>query len=134
MLKNEFDAYYKIGATLTWNFGSLYTRSNDKRKIEVERQDIESEREAFLFNTRLQTELQYGEISSLKKQIGQDDEIIMLRERIRDKAAQRVANGTETVNEMLRDINAVSEARLGKRIHEVQLIREIYKVKHLNNF
>ena len=134
MLKNEFDAYYKIGATLTWNFGSLYTRSNDKCKIEVERQDIESEREAFLFNTRLQTELQDGEISSLKKQIGQDDEIIMLRERIRDKAAQRVANGTETVNEMLRDINAVSEARLGKRIHEVQLIREIYKVKHLNNF
>lgn len=134
MLKNEFDAYYKIGATLTWNFGSLYTRSNDKRKIEVERQDIESEREAFLFNTRLQTELQDGEISSLRKQIGQDDEIIMLRERIRDKAAQRVANGTETVNEMLRDINAVSEARLGKRIHEVQLIREIYKVKHLNNF
>lgn len=134
MLKNEFDAYYKVGATLTWNFGSLYTRGNDKRKIETERLGVQAERDAFLFNTRLQNELQDGEISSLKKQIGQDNEIIMLRERIRDKAAQRVANGTETVNEMLRDINAVSEARLGRRMHEVQLVREIYKVKHLNNF
>lgn len=134
MLKNEFDTYYKIGATLTWNFGNMYTRANDKRLIENERLNLQAEREAFLFNTRLQTELQGGKISNLRKQIEQDDEIILLRERIRDKAGQRVANGTETVNEMLRDINAVSDSRLNRQIHEVELIREIYKVKHLNNF
>lgn len=134
MLKNEFDTYYKIGATLTWNFGNMYTRANDKRLIENERLNLQAEREAFLFNTRLQTELQGGKISNLRKQIEQDDEIILLRERIRDKAGQRVTNGTETVNEMLRDINAVSDSRLNRQIHEVELIREIYKVKHLNNF
>lgn len=134
MLKNEFDTYYKIGATLTWNFSNMYTRANDKRLIENERLNLQAEREAFLFNTRLQTELQGGKISNLRKQIEQDDEIILLRERIRDKAGQRVANGTETVNEMLRDINAVSDSRLNRQIHEVELIREIYKVKHLNNF
>lgn len=134
MLKNEFDTYYKIGATLTWNFGNMYTRANDKRLIENERLNLQAEREAFLFNTRLQTELQGGKISNLRKQMEQDDEIILLRERIRDKAGQRVANGTETVNEMLRDINAVSDARLNRQIHEVELIREIYKVKHINNF
>lgn len=124
----------KIGATLTWNFGNMYTRANDKRLIENERLNLQAEREAFLFNTRLQTELQGGKISNLRKQIEQDDEIILLRERIRDKAGQRVTNGTETVNEMLRDINAVSDSRLNRQIHEVELIREIYKVKHLNNF
>lgn len=134
MLKNEFDTYYKIGAALTWNFGNMYTRANDKRLIENERLNLQAEREAFLFNTRLQTELQGGKISNLRKQIEQDDEIILLRERIRDKAGQRVTNGTETVNEMLRDINAVSDSRLNRQIHEVELIREIYKVKHLNNF
>lgn len=134
MLKNEFDTYYKIGATLTWNFGNMYTRANDKRLIENERLNLQAEREAFLFNTRLQTELQGGKISNLRKQIEQDDEIILLRERIRDKAGQRVTNGTETVNEMLRDINAVSDSRFNRQIHEVELIREIYKVKHLNNF
>lgn len=134
MLKNKFEAYYKVGATLTWNFGNLYTRANDKRKIDTDRLGIEAEREAFLFNTGLQSELQRGNIESLRRQISQDDEIIMLRERIRSKADVKVANGTETVNEMLRDINAVSEARLTKAFHEIQLLQEIYKLKNINNF
>lgn len=134
MLKNKFEAYYKVGATLTWNFGNLYTRANDKRKIDTDRLGIEAEREAFLFNTGLQSELQRGNIESLRRQISQDDEIISLRERIRSKADVKVANGTETVNEMLRDINAVSEARLTKSFHEIQLLQEIYKLKNINNF
>lgn len=134
MLKNKFEAYYKVGATLTWNFGNLYTRANDKRKIDTDRFGIEAEREAFLFNTGLQSELQRGNIESLRRQISQDDEIISLRERIRSKADVKVANGTETVNEMLRDINAVSEARLTKAFHEIQLLQEIYKLKNINNF
>lgn len=133
MFNDGFDAYYKVGLTLTWNFGSLYTRSGDRRKLDVERRTVQSERDAFLFNTRLQTELQGGVIDNLKEQIRQDDEIITLRRRIRNKAEVRVANGTETVNEMLRDINAVSEAQLCKRLHEVQLLQEIYKIKYLNN-
>lgn len=134
MLKNKFEAYYKVGATLTWNFGNLYTRANDKRKIDTDRLGIEAEREAFLFNTGLQSELQRGNIESLRRQISRDDEIITLRERIRSKADVKVANGTETVNEMLRDINAVSEARLTKAFHEIQLLQEIYKLKNINNF
>ena len=133
MFNDGFDAYYKIGVTLSWNFGSLYTRGNDRRKLDAERQTVQSERDAFLFNTRLQTELQDGRIESLRKQMELDDEIITLRQRIRSKAETKVANGTETVNEMLRDINAVSDAQLSKRLHEVQLLQEIYKVKHLNN-
>ena len=134
MLKDDFDAYYKVGVTLSWNFGSLYTRANDRRNIDIERQTVQSERDAFLFNTRLQTVMQSGAVDNLREQLRQDDEIITLRRRIREKAELRVANGTETVNEMLRDINAVSDAQLGKRLHEIQLLQEIYKIKHLNNF
>ena len=134
MLKDDFDAYYKVGVTLSWSFGSLYTRANDRRNIDIERQTVQSERDAFLFNTRLQTEMQIGAVDNLREQLRQDDEIITLRRRIREKAELRVANGTETVNEMLRDINAVSDAQLGKRLHEIQLLQEMYKIKHLNNF
>ena len=133
MLKDDFDAYYKVGVTLSWNFGSLYTRANDRRNIDIERQTVQSERDAFLFNTRLQTELESGAVANLREQLRQDDEIIKLRRRIREKAELRVANGTETVNEMLRDINAVIDAQLGKRLHEIQLLQEMYKIKHLNN-
>ncbi len=133
IFKTGFQWYYKVGATLTWNFGSLYTRSNDKRKIELERRKVASNRETFLLNTEMQSEQQGGEIAKLRKQIAQDDEIITLRENIRSKAEAKVENGTETVNEMLRDVNAVSQARMQKSLHEVQLLQEIYKLKTLNN-
>ncbi len=133
MFKTGFQAYYRVGATLSWNIGSLYTRSNDKHKLEVNKQTIESEREKFLLLMSVQSESESGEIEKIKKQIQLDDEIIELRENIRSKSEIKVANGTETVNEMLRDINSVSDARLQKSLHEVQLLQEIQKLKTINN-
>ncbi len=133
IFKTGFQPYYRVGASLTWNFGGFYTRSNNRKNIEVERQKIDSQRETFLLNTRLQSQQESGQITSLRRQIAQDDEIITLRESIRSKSEMKVANGTETVNEMLRDINAVSNARLQKALHSLQLIQEIYKLKTINN-
>ncbi len=133
MFKTGFQPYYRVGATLTWNFGSFYTRSNNKKNIEVERQKIDTQRETFLLNTRLQSQQESGQIASLRKQLTQDDEIIDLRENIRSKSEMKVENGTETVNEMLRDINAVSNARLAKALHYLQLVQETYKLKTINN-
>ncbi len=133
MFKTGFQPYYQIGATLTWNFGNMYTRHGDRGRLDVERQTIESERDAFILNTEMQSQMQGGAIDNLRKQLAQDEEIIELRESIRQASEKRVENGTETVNEMLRDVNAVSEAHLTKSMHEVQLLQEIYKLKTINN-
>ena len=121
------------GVSLSWNIGSLYTRKNDLQKLEVQRRKIGVTRETFLFNTELQGESSDGVIQDLKAQLAQDEEIVALRERIRDRAQSRVENGIETVNEMLREINAVSEARQAQALHEIQLLQEMYRLKHLYN-
>ena len=133
MLKNGWDPYYRIGATISWNIGSFYTRKNDQQLIANERQQITANRETFLFNNRLQQQQTNGQIENLRQQVSEDEEIIQLREGIRNKSEKRVQNGIETVNEMLRDINAVGEARQQKAIHEVQLLQEIYELKTINN-
>ena len=117
------------GLTLSWNIGALYTRKNDLRKLDVERQQVESERAIFLFNNRLEVESTEGNIAMLKKQLVHDDEIVRLREQIRDKSEKKVRLGTESVNEMLRDINAVSKARQQRSTHEIQLIEALYALK-----
>lgn len=122
------------GAKLTWNIGGLYTRKNDKRQIEANRQQIESNRETFLFNTRLQTAGETSVINDLKQKIQTDDAIVVLRTSIRSKAERKVANGTLTINEMLRQINAESEAKQAKALHEVQLLKEIYQLKNIGNY
>ena len=121
------------GITLKWNIGALYTRKNDIAKLQLQRNGNNVAREAFLFNVRLQNENVNGSIASLRKQIEQDDEIVRLRERIRSKSQKKVELGTESVNEMLRDVIAVSQARLQKAIHQVQLAKEYYRLKNINN-
>ena len=121
------------GISLSWNIGALYTRKNDIRKLEVQRQMNDIQREVFLINNRLQNEQEYGIIASLRKQIAQDTEIISLRESIRSKSDRKVQLGTESVNELVRDINAVNLAKTQKAMHEIQLLQEIYKLKYINN-
>ncbi len=79
MLKNEFSPYYMAGVRLSWNFGSLYTLKNDRRVIEKKRQQLDNNRDVFLFNTRLEMTQQDQAIRSLEKQMRDDDEIIRLR-------------------------------------------------------
>lgn len=119
------------GLSLSWNIGALYTRKNDLMKLDIQRSTIESERETFIFNTRLQNADSNGAIESLRTQISQDDEIVRLRESIRSKSEKKVELGTESVSEMLRDINAVSQARQQKALHEIQLTKEIYNLNHI---
>lgn len=133
MLKNEFSPFYIAGVRLSWNFGALYTLRNDKRVIENNRQKLQSNREVFLFNTRLQATQDNSAIQSVKAVMREDDEIIALRTNIRKAAEAKVANGTLTVTDMLREITAESLARQTKAMHEVQLLMNIYQWKYTTN-
>ena len=106
---------------------------NDKRKFTTERQRIQSNRDLFLFNTHLQLAEQQGVISALQKQMKTDNEIIRLRTNIRKSAEAKVANGTLTVTEMLRELTNENLARQNKALHEIQLLMDMYQQKHLTN-
>lgn len=134
MLKNEFSPYYIAGVRLSWNFGSLYTLKNDRRVIENKRRQLDNNRDVFLFNTRLQMTQQDQGIRSLEKQMEDDNEIIRLRTNIRKAAEAKVANGTLTVTEMLRELTNESLARQSKALHEIQRLRSIYQLKYTTNY
>lgn len=133
MLKNEFTPYYIAGVRMSWNFGSLYTLKNDRRLIDTGRRQLESNRDIFVFNTRLQATQQNSTVMSMRKQMADDEEIIRLRANIRKAAEAKVANGTLTVTEMLREITAESLARQTKAVHEIQLLMNIYQLKYIIN-
>lgn len=133
MLKNEFTPYYIAGMRMSWNFGSLYTLKNDRKLINTSRRQLESNRDVFLFNTRLQATQQNSAVLSMRKQMVDDEEIIRLRANIRKAAEAKVANGTLTVTEMLREITSENLARQTKALHEIQLLMNIYQLKYTVN-
>jgi len=133
MLTNEFEPFYIGGVRLSWNLGSLYTQKNDLKKIEINQNRINAEKEVFLYNTTLKMIREDEDIKRIKDLMKYDDEIIALRENIRKSAEAKVANGTLTVTELMREMTHESLAKQTKAAHEIDLLIAIYKLKNTTN-
>lgn len=133
MLKNGWEPYYIVGARLSWNLSSLYTLKNDRLNLEAQRQAVIVSRDVFLLNTQVQVTEQEENARALDEQMKEDDEIIRLRTNVRKAAEAKVAGGTLSVTEMLRELTNESLARQNKAAHEIRLLERLYKKKYLTN-
>jgi len=133
MLANDFMPYYIGGVRLSWNISSFYTRKNELEKITVQQNSVNTQRETFIFNTSLQNKQQLNEIDKLKSAMANDDKIIALRTRIKTATSARVDNGTATVTDLIRDLNAENNAKQMRSLHEIQLYSAIYQLKYQTN-
>jgi len=133
MLKNEATTYYIGGVRLSWNLSGLYTRENSLETIELNNKGIDLQRETFLFNNGMKVSQQENEIEKIRKLIADDDEIIQLRNSIKKAAESKVENGTLSVTDLVREINAENMAMQEKAVHSVQLMMAIYNLKNLYN-
>lgn len=121
------------GFRATWSLDSFYTRKNSTRKHQNKLEEIESDRELFLFNTELQSSSQNEAIAGLKEVIEEDSKIVELRVRIRKAAESQLANGIIDTTALLSKICDENVARLTSILHQIQLQQEIYKLKYTLN-
>lgn len=133
MLEDKFAAYYMGGVRLSWNFGGLYTEKNDRRLIEANQSSLATEKETFLFNTSMEVTQEQSEIKRNRDLLEYDDEIISLRNNVKKSAEIKVANGTLTVTDLMREINAEDLAKQDKIQHEIELLLSIYNLKFTTN-
>ena len=133
MTEDKWTWNYVAGLRLQWNFGSFYTKKGTFRKLSLAQQQIDNRRETFLFNSTLQQVQQQVAIDKMQKVIAGDDEIIRLRTSVRQASEAKYANGTITVNDLLRDITAESQARLNQSLHELEWLKNIYELKYTVN-
>ena len=63
----------------------------------------------------------------------QDERIIGLRRSVREASEARLANGTITANDLVRDIAAETKARLDRSLHELEYLQKIYEMKYIVN-
>jgi len=133
MMRHRWSLNGVIGARLTWNIGALYTRKNDKAKLQLQRELTESNREVFLFNNRLEQIQQQEEMARYRKLMADDEEIIALRSAVRKAAESKLAHGIIDVNDLLREINQENAARVQKSMHEIEMLKEIYDNKFTTN-
>lgn len=133
MLKDEFTPFYIGGIRLQWSFSSLYTQSSSLSKIEINKKIVGYQKESFIFNTNLKLVQQNNEINKFLELLKTDDEIITLRKSIKQSAEVKVENGTLSVTELIREVNAENMAVQEKALHEMQLLISIYSMKNTIN-
>ncbi len=122
-----------VGAKLSWNIGALYTNKNDKRRLETLRQEIETARETFLFNTNLQSIQESEAVQGYRKMLAEDDEIIALRRSVRESAEAKLTHGVVDVNNLLQEITRENQASINRSTHEIEMLQHMYAVKRINN-
>ena len=133
MMSHNWSLNGIIGARLTWNIGALYTRKNDKAKLQLQRDLTESNREVFLFNNRLEQIQQNEEINRYKLLMADDEEIIALRSAVRKASESKLSHGIIDVNDLVREINQENAARVQQSIHEIEMLKQIYDNKFTTN-
>lgn len=134
MMKHDWSLNGMIGARLTWNIGALYTRKNDKAKIQLQRELTESNREVFLFNNNLEQIQQNEEIRRYQKLMADDEEIILLRSAVRKSAESKLSHGIIDVNDLVREINQENAAKVQRSIHEIEMLKQMYDYKFTTNY
>ncbi len=130
VLKNEFDFYYIGGFRLNWSLSGLYNSNRDKQLLEVNSQVVNSQKEAFVFNTSLSLLQQSHEVEKLQQLIAVDQNIIVLRTSIKKTSQSQYENGVISTSDFLRELNAEDAAKENLLLHEVQLMLAYYNYQN----
>ena len=128
-----FSPFYIGGLRFSWNISGIYTQKNNFNKLELSKKTVDVQKETFLFNNSLITKQQQNDIVKLQSTLSNDDEIIQLRVNIKKAATAKMENGTSSVSDLIREINAENQARQLKSLHEIQLLMTVYQLKNNTN-
>ena len=128
ILSNDFDPFYIGGVRLSFPLTGFYTTKNNRSLIELKKQNINVEKETFLFNTQFTLRQQSADVTKLQQFLKLDDDIIPLRESVKKAALAQLENGVINSGDYLREVNAEDNAKQTKILHEIQLLLAQYKV------
>ena len=129
MVSTDWSLNAIIGVRMSWNIGAFYTMKNNLEKLKTAEQQIAVQRDVFLFNTRMQTTQDDGEIARLRKAVEDDERIVELRRRVRMAAESQLENGVIDATDLLCKITDETNAALARSTHEIELLQAIYRLK-----
>lgn len=129
MLSNQSDFYYLAGLRFSWDITRLYNRKKDKKKLDIQQDIIEVEKETFLFNTNQFLQSYRQEILKMEALIAVDLQIIERRKEITQTAEIQLENGVLTTNDYLTYLHEEDEAQQELLLHQIKRLKAMYDYK-----
>ena len=123
MLDNDFNPYAIGGIRLSFPINNMYTWKNNVKMLEINKQQLEADKETFLLNNNATLAKQQMDQEKYAALISEDDKIIELRQEVAKSAQAQLDNNVITVSEFINKLNAAHLARQLKYLHELQLLK-----------
>jgi outer membrane protein TolC len=122
LLDNTFQTFFMGGVKLSWNLVDWNMVNNQRQALLINKEIIESDRQVFDLNTNTELNRYRTEMEKLNHLIDTDEEIINVRKKVAQTSRAQLQNGTLTASEYLLDYNALQEAMVTKKTHEISLL------------
>jgi outer membrane protein TolC len=129
MLSTEFDSYYYVGVGLTWDILNWNKQNNQKKLLDVQQSIVETQKETFDKNTKIQVSDDLAQIEKYAQLISKDQEIIDLRKKITTTANSQLDNGIITSTQYLDELNRETTSMLDLELHRIRL--SLAKINYL---
>lgn len=129
-VSNDFGPFWIAGIKFNWSLTALYTWKNNKHIFNLNQNDLDIQKETFLFNTRISMAQQDQDIRKYNELVQNDQKIVDLRVSVKNASDSQLQNGVITGHDYLTQVDAEAQARLNLILHQVQLLQAQYH--HLN--
>ncbi|MDR2823637.1 MAG: TolC family protein [Prevotellaceae bacterium] len=129
MLDANWQPYAIGGVQFRWNFGNLYNRKRDLNLVNNNLKILNVQEETFRFNTNLEMSNLRPVVEKFKQLIEKDNEIVELREQVRQTSQSKYRNGIYQMKDLIADTNAENLAKQTKSIHYVQYLKSLNDLK-----
>jgi outer membrane protein TolC len=131
ILSNDFDPFYIGGLRLNFPISGFYSLKNGRKLLDINKRNVEVQRQTFVFNTQIAVKQQNAEILKFRQFLKTDDEIISLRESVKKVSLAQLQNGVINSNDYIRDVNAEDLAQQNKILHKIQMLMAEYKQQNI---
>ncbi len=132
LLNKDFSSFFLAGLSLSWNSSNIYKSNNNKELQRIQLEKVNAQEEAFNFNTRVQLKQSTADIAKQKAVLDKDDDIVALKQKIRDAYQLKFDNGLCPVSDLLNAGSRLTEAQSNRSLHTMELLMTLYQHKTIN--
>ncbi len=120
MLDPDFSDWYMGGIRVSWSIWNWNSSANEKKIINLQKDLLQTQKESFEQNTRIQLSKDYQDIRKLDEMIARDQEIVALRGKIAETFSVQYEQGIITATEYTTELNAGVQAKISLEMHRLQ--------------
>lgn len=122
MLSNNLDDFFLAGINLQWNLWDWNKTRNDKKRVDINKEIIETQKQAFELNVQMGLNQIMADIKNEQNLINQDPEILSLQENVTKTAEAQFKNGTLKSSDYVLELQKLKQVRLNNQLHRISLL------------